>query len=369
MSVYSKKFVVPGGVRCYREDCLAEVGYFHVGGRYVPCHNDVVGDDLVMEGQVYIEAYVPKQILHPYPLLLFHGNGQSGVGFMQTLEGKPGWVHDFLSMGYVVYVADQPERGRSVCHTSNGPRLVWPAKDTARLFCTPGGYAGSEHHTQWPGEGCVGDPVYDAFYMTQIDSLASAKRPQELIREAGQALFETLGPVILLCHSQSGPFAWILANDHPESVKAMISIEPSGPPFTNVQTGTPLVGTDGHPTNYGISHVPLTFAPPLSSPAEIELEPQPAPDASKVAGFLPKQPARQLPRLQGIPTLVLSAEASYHTSFDYLTAMFLKQAGVDVEYVMLGDVGIHGNGHMMMIEKNSRDISQFLDQWICRHQL
>ena len=26
----------------------------------------------------------------------------------------------------------------------------------------------------------------------------------------------------------------------------------------------------------------------------------------------------------------------------------------------LGDVGIHGNGHMMMIEKNNLDIAEFL---------
>ena len=33
-------------------------------------------------------------------------------------------------------------------------------------------------------------------------------------------------------------------------------------------------------------------------------------------------------------------------------------------FVRLKDVGIRGNGHMLMIEKNNLEIAAFIDQWI-----
>jgi hypothetical protein len=43
---------------------------------------------------------------------------------------------------------------------------------------------------------------------------------------------------------------------------------------------------------------------------------------------------------------------------------YLTQAGVRNTWVNLGDVGIHGNGHMMMLEKNSLEIAAFLAGWL-----
>jgi hypothetical protein len=37
---------------------------------------------------------------------------------------------------------------------------------------------------------------------------------------------------------------------------------------------------------------------------------------------------------------------------------------VETEYVRLEEVGITGNGHMMMLEKNSKEISSFMLSWI-----
>jgi hypothetical protein len=43
---------------------------------------------------------------------------------------------------------------------------------------------------------------------------------------------------------------------------------------------------------------------------------------------------------------------------------YLKQAGVDVSFVKLADIGLHGNGHMMMMEKNSDAIAQVIVEWL-----
>jgi hypothetical protein len=37
---------------------------------------------------------------------------------------------------------------------------------------------------------------------------------------------------------------------------------------------------------------------------------------------------------------------------------------VKAEFVRLEDKGIHGNGHMVMIEKNNLDIAKVVDDWV-----
>ena len=80
-----------------------------------------------------------------------------------------------------------------------------------------------------------------------------------------------------------------------------------------------------------------------------------------------KAPARQLVNLKNVPVMVMSAEASYHMTYDHCTVKYLNQAGVKTEFVPLGEKGIHGNGHMVMIEKNNLDIARLIDEWLQKH--
>lgn len=45
---------------------------------------------------------------------------------------------------------------------------------------------------------------------------------------------------------------------------------------------------------------------------------------------------------------------------------FLVQAGASAEHLRLEDHGIHGNGHLMMMEKNSGAIAALIHRWIER---
>jgi hypothetical protein len=79
-----------------------------------------------------------------------------------------------------------------------------------------------------------------------------------------------------------------------------------------------------------------------------------------------QEPARKLPNLSKIPVLVVTSEASYHAAYDDCTAAYLTQAGVPNRQIHLADLGIHGNGHMMMIEKNNLAITAVLADWLDR---
>ena len=72
--------------------------------------------------------------------------------------------------------------------------------------------------------------------------------------------------------------------------------------------------------------------------------------------------------MAGLDTPVCSwrtgGEASYHRPYAHCDAKWLNQAGVKTTYVRLEDVGLRGNGHMMMLERNSDEIATYLERWI-----
>ena len=71
-----------------------------------------------------------------------------------------------------------------------------------------------------------------------------------------------------------------------------------------------------------------------------------------------------LVNLAQVPTLILQSEASYHAGYDQCSVRFLRQAGVSVDFIKLDDVGVRGNGHMMMLEKNNHEIAQVMIDWL-----
>jgi hypothetical protein len=43
---------------------------------------------------------------------------------------------------------------------------------------------------------------------------------------------------------------------------------------------------------------------------------------------------------------------------------YLQQAGVKPSVIRLANVGIHGNSHVMMLEKNNKEIAAVIAQWL-----
>src|ERR1700689_3798502 len=199
-----------------------------------------------------------------------------------------------------------------------------------------------------------------------MPAIADFASQQILNRDALIALLEKIGPSILLTHSQAGAFGWPVADARPDLVKAIVAIEPNGPPFYQVEfIGAPdwfKQGTLALP--YGITAVPLTYAPPIKDASELKMVQQDKADAPDfVRCYAQAEPARQLPNLQKMPILVVTSEASYHAPYDHCTVKYLHQAGVKAAWLKLADHGIHGNSHVMMMEKNSKQISALIIAW------
>ena len=319
-----------------------------------------------MSGQIYVEVVAPKDVRRPYPLVLIHGAAQTATNWMGTPDGRKGWAEYFVEQGYVVYMIDQPSRGRSAWHPSDGPTRMFTAQQEEFQFtanATKGTWPQAKAHTQWPGEGPnkgqKGDPIFDAFYATQVETLSSAVETQQRNKDAGAALLDKIGPAIVLTHSQSGTFGWLIADARPALVKGIIAIEPSGPPFEATIIAT------GKARAWGPTDIPITYDPPVKEPSEIAVERDAEPDGPGLfVCWMQKAPARPLVNLKHIPVMIMAAEASYHQVYDHCTAKYLNQAGVKTEYIRLQDKGIRGNGHMVMIEKNNLDIARLIDEWL-----
>jgi pimeloyl-ACP methyl ester carboxylesterase len=346
---------------------IASQGYLFVGGQYTTAKNG----QQIMAGQMYVQYQIPQRRTHPYPIVMWHGGGQTGTNFLGTPDGRPGWADYFLRQGYAVYVVDQPARARSGFFTeAYGPTRRPNATAMSDRFTAPElakMYPQAPLHTQWPGNGKAGDAIFDQFFASQVEDIANLTMIEDLNRNAGIALLDRIGPAILLTHSQSGPFGWELADSRPKLVKGVVAIEPNGPPFyANSVIGPPeWFKNAALGRAWGITRLPLQYAPPAAEPKDFAIEQQAQADGPNlVRCWLQEAPARQLVNLPGVPILIVVSEASYHAPYDHCTSKYLAQAGVKHSFVRLPDAGIQGNGHMMMLEKNNLQIAAFLQGWI-----
>ena len=345
---------------------IAKQGYFFVGGKYV-----TVGDKQVMTGQAYVEYQVPEKRTQPYPLVIVPGAAQTATNFNGTADGREGWTQYFLRRGYAVYMVDQPGRARSGYQPdTEGPQAYPQILNVQQRFTAPGKYnlwPQARLHTQWPGTGMKGDEIFDQFYASQVPFVAKPEVTQALNRDAMVALIDKLGPVVVMVHSQSGAYGLLAADQRPALVKALIVVEGAAPTVhdINLVGGSQWYnyGPAGRP--WGFSAVPVTYAPPVRDASELAFEEQAKSDAPDVAKcWLQKAPARQLPNLQKMPISIVMGEASFYAAYGHCLVKYLEQAGVHPTFFNLGAMGIHGNGHMMMLEKNSDQIAGVMETWV-----
>ncbi|HLQ93911.1 MAG TPA: alpha/beta hydrolase [Xanthobacteraceae bacterium] len=345
---------------------LAKSSYFFVGGKLDPA---VEGTAPV--GQIYVEYMIPQRLRHRTPVVMVHGGSQTGTNFTGTPDGRESWAQFFVRRGYAVYVVDGVARGRAA-HWSQlqGPVSNPNMERLTQRFVAPERYKlwpQAHLHTQWPGEGKPGDDAFDQFYYSQFPSIVNFTKQQEINPPAIIALLEKIGPSILVTHSQSGAFAWPVVDKRPDLVRANVAVEPNGPPVRELEfKGAPdWFSESTRDKAFGLGEVPITYDPPVTATSKLEFIRKEQADKPDLAHcWLQKEPARKLPNVAKVPTLIVMSEASYHAAYDHCTAAYLTQAGVKNTFVRLVDRGIKGNGHMMMLEKNNMAIAGVMAEWL-----
>jgi pimeloyl-ACP methyl ester carboxylesterase len=313
---------------------VKEVGSFHIGGNTVtlsglPSKEVVFSAGMpaikvdpngeFLAEQMYVQYVKLAQPRARLPLLLWHGGGLSGVTWETKPDGKPGWQQFFLNAGYDTYVSDAVERGRA--SWSRYPEIfksepVFRTKKEAwelfRLGPTyePGGNRVAFDGQQFPVE------ALDAFMMQGVPRWVTNDASTQ---KAYDALVEKVCPCIIVIHSQGGNFGFNAALNAPDKVKALITVEPSGAP----------------------------------DPAKV--------DAAKV---------------KGIPLLVVWGDFfDKHAVWQKVRvnpekwAAAITAAGGKVDTFDLPKMGIKGNTHMLMMDRNSDDVAKLVHEWIGKQGL
>ena len=309
------KAMPPKEIPTFPTDSIAAKGFFYAGGSYV-------GEPgkQIMHGSMYTEVWVPKQVKSPYPMVIFHGNGQTGQDWLYTPDGRRGWAYSLMDAGYVVYMVDYPARGRSAyvpLKTADGKwidgnfgirtGLELPASGPPAA--SVGDFPRKNDHTQWPGSGKPGDPIFDNFIRTQVQF---AGESTNMAVPAAIALLDMIGtPVIMFTHSQGGGVGFEVTEQRPKLVHAMVAIDTGGPQFGVREHGN-RSSRSPQSEFRGLTTAPYEYVPAAKSPADLDVyldEKQERPDE---AGAGVRRPARKLRARRDIK--VLSVFGGRHVS-------------------------------------------------------
>ena len=213
----------------------------------------------------------------------------------------------------------------------------------------------------------MGDAIFDAFYSSNVQFINNATYQQSTVQAAGAKLLDRIGkPVILLGHSQGGLMPLVIADARPALTEAIILLEPTGPPFREA------IFSNTSARAWGLTDIPITYSPNVTDPStQLVRQTYPAPSAGLIDCILQSNltstPPHKLVNIAPKPILLVTTEASYHAPYDYCTVKYLRQAGCSrTTHLELAKIGIHGNGHMMFMEKNSDTVADQLLKWIAK---
>ncbi|MBL8379067.1 MAG: alpha/beta fold hydrolase [Burkholderiales bacterium] len=310
---------------------VSDMGSFHVGGREHTVRGQPVKTVTFTPGgapatidpngvyqveQMYVQWFKPARERGTLPLLMWHGGGLTGVTYETTPDGRPGWLNYFLRQGWTVYNSDAVERGRS--GWAMYPEVfkgepVFLTKENPferfRIGAGPGSYNKDPARmrllpgSQFPPEG------YDNFTKQGVPRWTTTDVP---IIAAYTALVDRVCPCVVLAHSQGGPFAFRVAQARPDKVKALVLVEPAG--------------------NGDAARAAALKDTPILT----------------VFGDYIEQDARW-PTIKGNVVRFLDE---------------VEKSGGKPEVIDLPRIGINGNSHMMMMDRNSDQLAGVIQNWL-----
>ncbi len=312
---------------------IERFGSFHVGGRQVeisgkpvieytptvggaPLRIDPNGTYVV--GQMYAQFMQPSPQRGAAPLMLWHGAYLTGATYENTPDGREGWEHFFLRRGWITYVTDAVERGRSGAAMTPdifGMPIYLPTANPWERFRIGDGAGSHARGTVLPGNQFPTEPEHYLAFMRQV--VPRYLGTDEDVLNAYVALLERVGPSVVIAHSQGGAFAWQVAQRRPELFRALVLVEPAG---TGVEA--------------------------------------------------------EAARLKDVPTMLMYGDyvdADPRWSVIRRNARrfsdAIRAAGGQVEDVDLPSRGIRGNSHMIMMDRNSDQVAELIQAWLAERGL
>jgi hypothetical protein len=309
---------------------LASQGSFFVGGesKTIPPATPNGAPGEVTVNQMYVQFQTPLNAGRHLPVVMVHGCCLSSKTWETTPDGRMGWNEYFVRKGRAVYLADQSSRARSgfdasiitavkagKAPPSQLPNVLFASHQIAWMVFR----FGPAFNQPFP-DGQFPVEAVDELYKQMIPDLNSTLPSPNPTWANMAALAVKLHGAVLMGHSESGFFPEQAALSDPSGIKGMISIEMPCPALTDAQ---------------------------ISSLAKIPT----------MVMF-----GDHLGDVQGGP-------ANWANSFDTCQKFVQRvtAAGGDAEMLHLPAMGIHGNSHMLMQDRNNLQLADLILDWIDTH--
>ncbi|MFS2163053.1 MULTISPECIES: lysophospholipase [unclassified Variovorax] len=311
---------------------LADEGSFFVGGRTIETPHagtspaGVVPPGRIVVDQMYVQYRIPEGSAGRVPIVLVHGGGLTGASYETTPDGREGWATYLVRKGHPVYVVDTPGRGRSGFDASpfNEAKAKGDVKPLPSnvlmvtselawtLFRFGPSYGKPFADTQFPIE-AVGSFAAQGvpFAEATLEGGAMQTAPRALA-----ALLDRIGPAVVVVHSLAGPFADAVVSMRPKLVRAVV----------NIEGAQSVVPTDAQIAAYAGIPVLELFGDHLDAPV-----------------FTARS------RLEARRAVVERINGN---------------TGGRASLVTLPSVGIRGNSHMMMQDRNNLAVADYILGWL-----
>ncbi len=319
---------------------IQEQGSFAVGGTVITNPGTFDPYNQTPAGQTFHgdHAYVFYQIpadARKYPLVMWHGIGQFSKTWETTPDGREGFQNIFLRRRFPVYLIDQPRRGNAGRSTVAG--TITPTPDEQ-------GWFGTFRVGIWPdyfeGVQFSRDPeTLNQYFRAMTPNIGPID--MNVNTDAVSALFNKIGPAILVTHSHSGGMGWATAIKN-QNVKAIVSYEPgSGFLFPEGEVPAPIPMAGGTLTAFG---VPFSDFMKLTK----------IPIIIYYGDNIPDKPMDN-PGQDGWRARLEMAR---------LWRDCVNKYGGDVTVVHLPEIGIKGNTHFPFSDLNNIEIADLMSEWL-----
>jgi pimeloyl-ACP methyl ester carboxylesterase len=303
-------------------------------GAYNPAGPDSAGQTL--HGDHAFVFYQVPQHARKWPLVFWHGYGQSSKTWETTPDGREGFQNIFLRRRFPVFLMDQPRRGLAGKSTK---AISWPVAPDEQLWF------GIFRIGVWPnyydGVAFPRDAEsLDQFFRQAVPSPDSFD--MNVNTAAVSALFDKIGPAILVTHSASGGPGWFTAMKNPK-IRAIVSYEPGNNyPFPEGDTPEPVAFNNGHKT-------PLITVPRADFEKLTKI-----PIVIYFGDNIPTAPSTNPGQDQW---RVFMATAK-------LWRDVVNRHGGDVTVVHLPELGIKGNTHFPFSDLNNLEVADQLSKFL-----
>jgi hypothetical protein len=319
---------------------IQDQGSFAVGGTVIKNPGTFDPYKLTPEGQTLHgdHAYVFYQFpINPrkLPLVLWHGAGQFGKTWETTADGREGYQTIFLRRGFKVYVIDQPRRGRAGRSTVVATVASTPDEQTwfdiFRIGIWPRYFEGVQFSR---------DPeALNQYFRAMTPN--TGPFDMEVTSDAVSALFNKIGPGILVTHSQGGGPGWRTAIKN-QNVRAVVAYEPgSSFIFPEGEVPPPMPSATGSLQGVGV---------PLSEFMQLTK----IPIVIYFGDNIPEQPTENPGQDNWRVRLAMAR----------LFRDAVNRRGGDVTLMHLPEIGIRGNTHFPFSDLNNLEIADLMSQFL-----